>query len=80
MTVSERCQEIRTMAGVIRAHLSEIRGDVPADELMEAQRHLLGLTNEVNQAETRQHAAQPSARPDGKRLAGNDTDEPEHTD
>lgn len=80
MTVSERCAEIRTMAGVIRAHLSEMRGSVPADELMEAQQHLLGLTNEVNQAETRHRAGQPSARPDGKRLAGNDTDEPEHTD
>ena len=74
MTVSERCQEIRMMAGVIRAHFHEMRGRVPADELMEAQRYLLGLTNEVNQAEARQHAAQPSARRDGKRLAANDID------
>lgn len=73
MSTSERCAEIRAMAGVIRAHLSELRGSVPADELMEAQRHLLGLTNEVNQAEARQHAAKPAR--DGKRLAANDIDD-----
>jgi hypothetical protein len=72
MTVAERCDEIRTMAGVIRCHLMEMRGAVPADELMEAQRHLLGLTSEINQAEARQHDAPPA--PDRKRLAANDTD------
>ena len=72
MTVAARCEEIRVMAGVIRCHLIELRGAVPADELMEAQRHLLGLTIEINQAEARQHAAPPT--PDRKRLAANDTD------
>jgi hypothetical protein len=72
MTVAARCEEIRVMAGVIRCHLIELRGAVPADELMEAQRHLLGLTSEINQAEARQHAAAPT--PDRKRLAANDTD------
>lgn len=72
MTVSARCKKIRRMAGLIRGQLSELRGDVPADELMEAQRHLLGLTSEVNQAEARQHES--SRMPDRKRLAGNDTD------
>ncbi len=74
MTVSQRCDDIRAMAGVIRCHLSELRGIVPADELMEAQRHLLGLTSEINQAEARQHLTTSPANPDRKRLAANDTD------
>lgn len=74
MSVSERCDDIRTMAGLIRCQLSELRGIVPADELMEAQRHLLGLTSEINQAEARQHITMSPATPDRKRLAANDTE------
>ena len=74
MSVSERCEAIRTQAGVIRGHLTELRGIVPADELMEAQRHLLGLTLEINQAEARQHFAVSRVLRDGKKLAANDID------
>lgn len=74
MTVAQHCADIRAMAGVIRGHLSQLRGVVPADELMEAQRHLLGLTSEINQAEARQHCTMSPATPDRKRLAANDTE------
>jgi len=78
MSVSERCEAIRRQAGVIRGHLTELRGVVPGDELMEAQMHLLSLTLEVNQAEARQHKPTTDATSrvlrDGKKLAANDID------
>ena len=51
MSAALHCQRIRRLAGMVRQEMARLRGQVTAEDLLEAQTHLIQLTACINRAE-----------------------------